>query len=92
MVVSFTLDGNNKSLQTIKKTGIPVLINADWTETHPLGKAEWIKFFGALYNKNELAERLFNTIETNYTEAKKIAQNTTTQPTIKSQTNNNTQQ
>ncbi|MFT7666237.1 MAG: iron complex transport system substrate-binding protein [Patiriisocius sp.] len=82
VVVSFTLDGNNKSLQTIKKTGIPVLINADWTETHPLGKAEWIKFFGALYNKNELAERLFNTIETNYTEAKKIAQNTTTQPTV----------
>ena len=82
VVVGFTLDGNNKSLQTIKNTGIPVLINADWRETHPLGKAEWIKFFGALYNKNKQADSIFNTIETNYNQAKKLAQNTTLKPTV----------
>jgi iron complex transport system substrate-binding protein len=82
VVVSFAVDGNNKTLQTIKKTGIPVLINADWTETHPLGKAEWIKFFGALYSKNELADSIFSAIETNYKEAKKLAQNTKNKPTV----------
>jgi hypothetical protein len=25
------------------------MFNGDWTEQSPLGKAEWIKFFGALY-------------------------------------------
>jgi iron complex transport system substrate-binding protein len=71
VVVGFSLEGNNKSLQIIKNTGIPVLINADWKETHPLGKAEWIKFFGALYNKTQQADSIFNTIETNYNQAKK---------------------
>ena len=82
VVVGFTLEGNNKSLQTIEKTGIPVLINADWRETHPLGKAEWIKFFGALYNKTQQADSIFNTIETNYNQAKKLAQNTTLKPRV----------
>ena len=82
VVVGFSLEGNNKSLQTIEKTGIPVLINADWRETHPLGKAEWIKFFGALYNKTKQADSIFKTIETNYNLAKKIAQNTKTRPTV----------
>ena len=82
VVVGFSLDGNNKNLQTIEKTGIPVLINADWKETHPLGKAEWIKFFGALYNKTQQADSIFNTIETNYNLAKKLAQNTKTRPTV----------
>jgi len=82
LVVGFSLDGNNKSLQTIEKTGIPVLINTDWRETHPLGKAEWIKFFGALYNKTQQADSIFNTIEINYNLAKKLAQNTKTRPTV----------
>ena len=81
-VVGFTLDGSNKSLQTIKKTGIPLLINADWRETHPLGKAEWIKFFGALYNKTKQADSIFNTIETSYNEAKKLVQNIKSKPTV----------
>ena len=82
MVVGFSLDGNNKSLQTIEQTGIPVLINADWRETHPLGKAEWIKFFGALYNKTKQADSIFNTIETSYNEAKKLVQNIKSKPTV----------
>lgn len=81
-VVGFTLDGSNKSLKTIEKTGIPVLINADWRETHPLGKAEWIKFFGALYNKTKQADSIFNTIETSYNEAKKLVQNIKSKPTV----------
>ena len=81
-VVGFTLDGSNKSLQTIEKTGIPLLINADWRETHPLGKAEWIKFFGALYNKTKQADSIFNTIETSYNEAKKLVQNIKSKPTV----------
>ena len=47
LVVGFAVDGNNYTLTTIKKTGIPVVYNSDWTEINPLGKAEWIKFFAA---------------------------------------------
>jgi iron complex transport system substrate-binding protein len=44
----------------IKELGIRVIFNADYLETDPLGKAEWIKLFGALYCKDELADSIFN--------------------------------
>ncbi len=72
-VIGFAIDGNNSTFATIEKTGIPVLYNSDWTETSPLGKAEWIKFFGLLFNKEKEADSIFKTIETEYISAKKMA-------------------
>ncbi len=40
--------------------GLKVMYNADYLETDPLGKAEWIKVFGALFNKSALADSIFN--------------------------------
>ena len=82
LVVGFAVDGNNTSFSTIQKTGIPVVYNSDWTETSPLGKAEWIKFFGVLFNKEERADSIFNEIETQYNSAKKIAAKTSKKPTV----------
>lgn len=39
--------------------GIPVLMEASSYETHPLGRVEWIRVFGALLGKEEEAERIF---------------------------------
>lgn len=38
---------------------IPVMIEYSSYESHPLGRVEWIKFFGALLGKEEEAERIF---------------------------------
>ena len=81
-VIGFAVDGNNSTFATIGKTGIPVLYNSDWTETSPLGKAEWIKFFGALFNKEKEADSIFNTIETEYISAKKLASEAKKAPTV----------
>lgn len=81
-VVTFAVAGQNKTVSTIEKTGIPVLYNADWTETHPLGKAEWIKFFGVLFGKEKEADSIFSDIERNYNEAKQLASTTHTKPTV----------
>ena len=82
LVIGFGIDGNNKTFETIKKSGIPVIYNGDWVEDSPLAKAEWIKFFGALYNKEKQADSIFNSIEKNYLEAKKLAQTIKNKPTI----------
>ena len=82
VVVTFAVKGGNKSASTMQKAGIPVLYNSDWTETHPLGKAEWIKFFGALFDKEELASELFNQIELDYNEAKALAAKAVATPTV----------
>jgi len=44
----------------IKELGIQIMFNADYLETDPLGKAEWLKLFGALYCKEELADSIFS--------------------------------
>ena len=81
-VVGFAVSGTNKTFNTIEKSGIPVLFNGDWTEESPLGKAEWIKFFGALFNKTKEATLFFREVETAYLDAKKLAESASTVPTV----------
>jgi cobalamin transport system substrate-binding protein len=50
----------------LSQMGIKVLFNADYLETDPLGKAEWIKLFGALYLKESLADSVFEATATEY--------------------------
>jgi len=81
-VVSFGIEGQNKSLALAEKAGIPILYNGDWVEQDPLGKVEWVKFFGALYNKDERAQELFTQIEADYLKTKKLVSNIAVKPTV----------
>jgi cobalamin transport system substrate-binding protein len=82
VVVGFSLNSNNKMFAVIEKLGIPVILNGDWLEETPLGRAEWIKFFGVLFNKEIQADSIFNEIEKNYNAAKKIASKSNEKPSI----------
>jgi len=82
VVIGFSINSNNKMFATIKKIGIPVILNGDWLEETPLGRAEWIKFFGVLFGKEQEAEAIFNEIEMNYLNAKKMAQDAKNIPSI----------
>jgi len=82
VVIGFGVDGQNNSLNTLERAGIPILYNGDWVEKNPLGKAEWIKFFGALYGKSYKADSIFSSIETAYLNTKKHAQHVTNRPTV----------
>ncbi len=81
-IVTFGINNNNSTIDNLKKSGLSVLINGDWTEQSPLGKAEWIKFFGALYNLDDAANSIFKSIEQNYTTALDLAKKTTSIPTV----------
>ena len=82
LVVGYSVSSADKSLTTVQKAGIPVIYNGDWLEETPLGRAEWIKFFGVLFDKENQADSIFNTIENNYLEAKKIALKSNKKQTI----------
>lgn len=82
VVIGFAINASNKSFETIRKTGIPVIYNGDWTEATPLGKAEWIKFFGILFGKEEKAEEIFNEIKSEYLNAKELAETSKEKPTV----------
>jgi iron complex transport system substrate-binding protein len=84
LVMTFGIDGSNNTLENIQKNGIKVLYNGDWLEENPLGKAEWIKLFGALYLKNEIANELFENIESEYIKYQKLAKTYPKKPTVMS--------
>ena len=46
-------------VEMLNDFGIPVMIEYSSYESHPLGRVEWIKFFGAMVGKEEEAERIF---------------------------------
>ncbi|WNH13180.1 ABC transporter substrate-binding protein [Thalassobellus suaedae] len=82
LVIGFSVNGNDKSLNKIEKFGIPVVLDGAWTEQHPLGRSEWIKFIAAFFDKDEEAKVIFDKIETDYLEAKALAKKTETIPTV----------
>ena len=82
LVVGYSVSSADKSLTTIKKAGINVIYNGDWLEETPLGRAEWIKFFGVLFDKEKQADSIFKVIEANYLNAKAIALKSTKKPTV----------
>jgi iron complex transport system substrate-binding protein len=82
VIVSFGLSNNNPTLDNLQKSGLKVLLNGDWTEQSPLGKAEWIKFFGALYGLDYKADTIFTQIEKEYNTTLALAQKATTKPSV----------
>lgn len=81
-VIGYGIDNNNQTLDNLQKAGLKVLLNGDWNEQTPLGKAEWIKFFGALYGKEEKAKMLFSDIEKEYLATLELAKKAATFPTV----------
>lgn len=82
VLVSFCVDNVNPTLKNLEQNGIKIVIQADWMEQTPLGKAEWIKLYGALFGKEKEANEIFNAIEKNYNEALALVQNQEKQPTV----------
>jgi len=68
--------------ERIARSGIPVVFNNEWMETSPLGRAEWIKFVAAFYNKERAAETIFNRVEYGYLNMKALARKAKDRPDI----------
>ncbi|WP_338221808.1 ABC transporter substrate-binding protein [Algoriphagus sp. oki45] len=68
-----TLGEDLRYLDLFAQANIPALINGEYVEQNPLGRAEWIKFTGILLGKYEEAVAEFEKIKTAYQEAEKLA-------------------
>ncbi len=82
VIIAFAMDSENKALQTIKNAGIPVIYNGDWTENNPLGKTEWIKLFGLLFDKKKEAFDFFDKVVDDYNATLKLVKNVKRKPTV----------
>lgn len=66
----------------IAKMDIPIIECADYLEYDPLGRAEWVKFYGELLGRRAEADSLFNAVVTAYNEMKQKAADAKTHPTV----------
>ena len=82
LIVAFGIDNSNPTIDNLQKSGLKVLIQADWMEQTPLGKAEWIKLYGALFGKEKEAEVLFYDIVKSYNETLALVPQKKTNPTV----------
>jgi iron complex transport system substrate-binding protein len=64
------------------EANLPVVINADYLEESPLGRAEWGKFIAAFYDQEDLAAVEFDRVKAAYNEAKALAESATEKVTV----------
>jgi iron complex transport system substrate-binding protein len=84
LVMGYTMTSDLGQLRKIKELGIPVVINAEYLEEHPLGRAEWIKFMALFFGKERVADSVFNLIEQEYLNTQQLATTATNQPSVMS--------
>lgn len=73
---------NSGTYGKLGQLGIPIIECADYMETSPLGRAEWMKFYGMLFGKEEDANLKFQQTETEYNRLKNLASNLKSQPKV----------
>ena len=66
----------------IASLDIPIIECADYLEYDPLGRAEWVKFYGELVGKQAEADSLYNAVVTAYNDLKRLAAGAKTHPTV----------
>jgi iron complex transport system substrate-binding protein len=83
-VMAFSMGGETQQLDKLKELGINVVYNADYLESSILGRAEWIKVIGALYDQLEMADSIFNQIENRYLALQSKLSSIDSRPTVMS--------
>lgn len=69
-------------LSKMKDLNIPVVINAEYLEETPLGRAEWLLFMGSFYNQTDRAQQVFNEIVMEYDSIKTLISEGSHKPLI----------
>ncbi len=82
LVMGYTMTKDLGQLKKIQELGIPVVINAEYLEKHPLGRAEWIKFTALFFGKEKEADSVFAEIEKEYLISQELASKAQTKPTV----------
>ena len=68
VVLVSALGPDDPAVTRLRGAGVPVLVVADWRESTPLGRAEWLRLFGALFERDARAAEIFRERADRYTE------------------------
>jgi len=76
----------NMGYGRIEKIGIPLIESIDYMEVTPLGRAEWIRFYGLFFGREHGADSIFYATAHSYNSIKEIVKNVKFKPTVISET------
>jgi iron complex transport system substrate-binding protein len=82
IIFTYATGGFRDAHPKLLEAGLKVAVCAEYMESHPLGRAEWIKFIALFYDKGAEAERLFNAVEARYLQFAKLTRNVSRRPTV----------
>ncbi len=82
VITSGGYDGGDKLKLKLNSLHITSVVDLDYKEQDPLGRAEWLKYLAAFYDKENEADSIFKTIESNYLALKLKAAALTEKPTV----------
>lgn len=81
-VMTSAYNAKDENTQKLEQTGLPILYNIEWREKTLLGRAEWIKFVAAFFDKGALADSLFDDIAQRYEKACEKAKTVSGSPIV----------
>ena len=82
VVMGYSMTSDYGQFKKMEELGIPVVINAEYLEQHPLGRAEWIKFMALFFGKEQMADSIFAAIEQQYLDARSRVDTVAYRPTV----------
>ncbi|MEN8227212.1 MAG: ABC transporter substrate-binding protein [Bacteroidota bacterium] len=63
----YGVEGSVRAMKDkLTELGVPVVFCGDYLEPHPLGKAEWIRFFSLFYGVEEESSQMFDQVDSTY--------------------------
>lgn len=82
VMASSNPDASTGQYKTLRNANIPVVLNAEWLESTPLGRAEWVKLMAALTNQEALVNKKFDSVAKAYNELVQLSGKAKTHPRI----------
>jgi len=83
LILAFAM-GNSptENYVQLQQAGLAVAINGGYLESHPLGRAEWLKFIALFFNQEAKAEQVFSQTRERYEQMVKLTSKLKQKPTV----------
>ncbi len=82
VIFTYATGGFRDAHPKLLEAGLHVAVCAEYMESHPLGRAEWIKFIALFFDRGARAETLFNALEKRYLAMAALTRGVTHRPTV----------
>ncbi len=73
---------NSGGYGKVEEIDVPIIECAEYMETTPLGRAEWMRFYGMLFGCERAADSLFAVVDSSYQALKQVARTSKVHPTV----------